>query len=189
MILDGDIDPEWIEAMNTVMDDNKVLTLASNERIPMTTSMRMLLEIEDMRNATPATASRGGCLCINEPDVGYLPYLNQWKDTLKDRIIKKIDPDNALGGKFKTDSENDLLQVIKTQIELCYDSGWFKDTMMVMYLDEIEPAVPIRRMAICQCITAILDAYFFDDKERKNFIELKGADEEKCKNAIAMLFY
>ena len=48
MILDGDIDPEWIEAMNTVMDDNKVLTLASNERIPMTSSMRMLLEIEDM---------------------------------------------------------------------------------------------------------------------------------------------
>lgn len=79
--------------------------------------------------------------------------------------------------------------MIKTQIELCYDSGWFKDTMMVMYLDEIEPTVPIRRMAICQCITAILDAYFFDDKERKNFIELKSTDEEKCKVAIAMIFY
>jgi hypothetical protein len=26
-----------------------------------------------MRNATPATASRGGCLCINEFDIGYLP--------------------------------------------------------------------------------------------------------------------
>ena len=73
MILDGDSDPVWIEAMNTVMDDNKVLTLASNERIPMTASMRMLLDIEDMRNATSATASRGGCLCINEFDIGYLP--------------------------------------------------------------------------------------------------------------------
>jgi len=73
MVLDGDIDPEWIEAMNTVMDDNKVLTLASNERIAMTSSMRMILEIEDMRNATPATASRGGCLCINEVDIGWLP--------------------------------------------------------------------------------------------------------------------
>lgn len=46
MILDGDIDPEWIEAMNTVMDDNKVLTLASNERIAMTGPIRMILEIE-----------------------------------------------------------------------------------------------------------------------------------------------
>ncbi len=43
IVLDGDIDAEWIESMNTVMDDNKMLTLASNERIPLTPSMRLLL--------------------------------------------------------------------------------------------------------------------------------------------------
>jgi dynein heavy chain len=87
MVLDGDIDPNWIEAMNTVLDDNKMLTLESNERIPMTPAMRIMVEVEDMRNATPATASRGGCLCINEIDIGYLPYLNQWKETLLKRAL------------------------------------------------------------------------------------------------------
>ena len=43
IVLDGDIDPMWIESLNTVMDDNKILTLASNERIPMTTDMRYIL--------------------------------------------------------------------------------------------------------------------------------------------------
>lgn len=64
--MDGDIDPEWIESLNTVMDDNKVLTLVSNDRIPLTGSMKLLFEIDNLRNATPATASRAGVLFLNE---------------------------------------------------------------------------------------------------------------------------
>ncbi|EZA54880.1 Dynein beta chain, ciliary [Ooceraea biroi] len=58
IVLDGDIDPMWIESLNTVMDDNKVLTLASNERIALTPAMRLLFEISNLRTATPATVSR-----------------------------------------------------------------------------------------------------------------------------------
>merc|ERR1719199_1341002 len=82
VILDGDIDAEWIESMNTVMDDNKVLTLVSNERIPFTPTMRMLLEIQDMKHASPATVSRGGVLFINETDVGYKPYVESWREKM-----------------------------------------------------------------------------------------------------------
>lgn len=73
IVLDGDIDPEWIESMNTVMDDNKVLTLASNERIPLTKSMRLLLEIDSMAHCSPATVSRGGVIYVNAEDVGWRP--------------------------------------------------------------------------------------------------------------------
>lgn len=49
----------WIESLNTVMDDNKVLTLASNERIALTKEMRLLFEVGHLQSATPATVSRG----------------------------------------------------------------------------------------------------------------------------------
>ena len=78
IVLDGDIDAEWIESMNTVMDDNKMLTLASNERIPLTPPMRLLLEVENMREASPATVSRGGVIFLNDTDVGWAPYIASW---------------------------------------------------------------------------------------------------------------
>jgi len=78
IVLDGDVDPEWIETMNTVMDDNKVLTLVSQERIPLTAAMRLMLEISHLKNATPATVSRGGVLFVNDSDVGWRPYFESW---------------------------------------------------------------------------------------------------------------
>uniref|UniRef100_A0A8B9HNW2 Dynein, axonemal, heavy chain 11 n=1 Tax=Astyanax mexicanus TaxID=7994 RepID=A0A8B9HNW2_ASTMX len=80
VVLDGDIDPMWIESLNTVMDDNKVLTLASNERIPLTASMRLLFEISHLRNSTPATVSRAGILYINLQDLSWNMYVNSWID-------------------------------------------------------------------------------------------------------------
>jgi dynein heavy chain len=81
IVLDGDIDPMWIESLNTVMDDNKILTLASNERIPMTPSMRLLFEISNLRTATPATVSRAGILYINPGDLGWNPLVATWIDS------------------------------------------------------------------------------------------------------------
>ena len=78
VVLDGDIDAIWIESMNTVMDDNKVLTLVSNERIPLSLAMRMVFEINSLKNATPATVSRAGILYINETDIGWHPFMETW---------------------------------------------------------------------------------------------------------------
>ena len=78
VVLDGDIDAVWIESMNTVMDDNKVLTLVSNERVPLSDAMRMVFEINSLKNATPATVSRAGILYINEADIGWRPMVDSW---------------------------------------------------------------------------------------------------------------
>ncbi|KAJ3391292.1 hypothetical protein HDU84_006208 [Entophlyctis sp. JEL0112] len=84
MILDGDIDPNWIESLNTVMDDNKMLTLASNERIPLKPYMRLIFEIGDLKYATPATVSRAGILYLNISDLGWNPYVQSWLDKRED---------------------------------------------------------------------------------------------------------
>ena len=92
VVLDGDIDAVWIESMNTVMDDNKVLTLVSNERIPLSDAMRMVFEIHTLKNATPATVSRAGILYINDTDVGYQPYIDSWLASRANDVEKSYLP-------------------------------------------------------------------------------------------------
>ena len=82
ILLDGDLDANWIESMNSVMDDNRMLTLASNERIPLLPHMRMIFEIRDLKHATPATVSRAGILYIST-DEG-----TQWKSLIRSWISK-----------------------------------------------------------------------------------------------------
>lgn len=52
---------------------SQVLTLASNERVPLTSSMRLVFEISHLRTATPATVSRAGILYVNQQDLGWNP--------------------------------------------------------------------------------------------------------------------
>ena len=83
IVLDGDLDANWIESMNSVMDDNRMLTLASNERIPLKQHMRMLFEIRDLKFATPATVSRAGILYISS-DEG-----SQWRSLVASWVQKQ----------------------------------------------------------------------------------------------------
>ena len=78
LILDGDIDPEWIESLNTVMDENKILTLASGERLPLTPTMRLVFESADMKFASPGTVSRGGVVYMHESHAGWTSYAQTW---------------------------------------------------------------------------------------------------------------
>jgi dynein heavy chain len=64
IILDGDLDPNWIESMNSLMDDNKILTLANNDRLNLPPCMRIVLETADIQHVSPATISRAGVLWV-----------------------------------------------------------------------------------------------------------------------------
>lgn len=60
IICDGDIDPEWVESLNSVLDDNRLLTLPTGERIHFRPNVNFLFETDDLSCASPATISRMG---------------------------------------------------------------------------------------------------------------------------------
>ncbi|XP_061574307.1 dynein axonemal heavy chain 11 [Cololabis saira] len=130
IVLDGDIDPMWTESLNTVMDDNKVLTLASNERVPLTSSMRLVFEISHLRMATPATVSRAGILYVNQQDLGWNPYVASWIDQRQHQterahltiLFEKYVPRclEQMKNRFKTITpitENSLVQTLCTLLD------------------------------------------------------------------------
>ena len=43
IIFDGDVDPEWVENLNSVLDDNKLLTLPNGERLSLPPNVRFVL--------------------------------------------------------------------------------------------------------------------------------------------------
>jgi len=92
LVLDGPVDAIWIENMNTVMDDNRLLTLANNDRIPMLRpNVTLHFEVEDLRNASPATVSRAGIIYVSEADLGYMPYVTSWL-TSRTKDGKDLEP-------------------------------------------------------------------------------------------------
>jgi len=49
---------EWAENLNSVLDDNKVLTLPSGDRLKIPADVRIMMEVDSLQHATLATVSR-----------------------------------------------------------------------------------------------------------------------------------
>lgn len=78
IICDGDVDPEWIEALNSVLDDNKLLTLPSGWRIQFGSNVNFIFETHDLINASPATISRMGIIKFSPEDLPTQSLIEPW---------------------------------------------------------------------------------------------------------------
>ncbi|XP_038213294.1 cytoplasmic dynein 2 heavy chain 1 [Zerene cesonia] len=86
VVCDGDIDPQWIEALNSVLDDNRLLTLPSGWRVQFGHNVNFVFETHSMEHASPATISRMGIILLSEEDSCAEEFLNNW--------IQKADTEN-----------------------------------------------------------------------------------------------
>eukprot|EP01032_Pedospumella_encystans_P010301 gene10301-12053_t len=77
IVFDGDVDPEWAENLNSVLDDNKVLTLPSGDRLKIPNNVRIMMEVDTLKHATLATVSRCGMVWFPEGTVSVDILLNQ----------------------------------------------------------------------------------------------------------------
>lgn len=78
IMFDGDVDAIWIENMNSVMDDNRILTLANGNRIALQRHCILMFEVFDLQYSSPATISRCGMVYVDPKNLGYKPFYSRW---------------------------------------------------------------------------------------------------------------
>ncbi|XP_029699181.1 cytoplasmic dynein 2 heavy chain 1 isoform X3 [Takifugu rubripes] len=99
IICDGDIDPEWIESLNSVLDDNRLLTLPSGERIQFGPNVNFIFESHDLSCASPATISRMGMIFVSDQDTDVNALLNTWVKGQPEQYRENLN--NWLGDYFQ----------------------------------------------------------------------------------------
>ena len=127
IMLDGPVDAVWIENLNTVLDDNKKLCLISGEIVKFTEQMKMMFEVEDLNEASPATVSRCGMVYVSPNKLGWQVLTHSWVEQLPDELkrhgisamyvemIEAIIPEvmDFLFGKNQSSEEDIRIQSLK----------------------------------------------------------------------------
>ena len=104
------LQPEWAENLNSVLDDNKLLTLPSGERLSIPDNVRIILEVDSLAHATPATVSRCGMVWFSEDNITTEMALKHLIGTLEKEDIVG----DGLAQKEVPSAQTEFMNTVKT---------------------------------------------------------------------------
>lgn len=108
---DGDVDPEWVESLNSVLDDNRLLSLPSGWRIQFESNVNFVFETHELTHASPATISRIGIVFVNEEDLNLDQYIHSFCKKLPEDqkyILEPLIGEYLLKGKLLSGNVENL---------------------------------------------------------------------------------
>jgi len=129
--------------------------------------MRLILEVSHLKNATPATVSRGGVLFVNDSDIGWKPFFDSWLAKYKN---KKTGDEIA---------ENAFMLALSTYIN-------------DQFLDDLKHKshiAPVCDMAQISSLTTIIDKLYGDlHSVKAQYDHLKKLREENKEDEIKNIY-
>ncbi|KAK1146072.1 dynein heavy chain [Aspergillus melleus] len=163
IVFDGDVDPEWVENLNSVLDDNKLLTLPNGERLNLPPNVRIMFEVESLKYATLATVSRCGMVWFNDDTVTPSMMISNYVESLKTRTFEDLDDDSAPAGQA----------AIKTQDAQEMVSGIFKHLLQTdgLILKSLEEAKKYNHIMEFTDIRALNTLFSLLNKTCRNVLE------------------
>uniref|UniRef100_F6U200 AAA+ ATPase domain-containing protein n=1 Tax=Monodelphis domestica TaxID=13616 RepID=F6U200_MONDO len=145
IVFDGPVDTIWIENLNTALDDNKTLCLANSERIILTDGIRMIFEVDNLSQASPATITRCAMVYMDPDELGWKPYVMSWLEK-----VSKLLPPHGIAN---------LERLFEKSVE---------EGLLFLRSHNNEQTFYVHSISILINLCRILDSFF-------NFMEKSGA--------------
>ena len=148
IVFDGDVDPIWVENLNSVLDDNKLLTLPNGERLNLPPNVRIMFEVESLKYATLATVSRCGMVWFSDDTVTSSLMIDHQLQMMSNRSFDDIDEDVG-GAPVKAQATQvKVVEVLRSLVE--------RDDFLLKALDQASVYKHIMEFTVAR----VLDSFF-----------------------------
>ncbi|XP_050496495.1 cytoplasmic dynein 2 heavy chain 1 [Bombus huntii] len=125
IILNGDVEPDWAEALNSALDDNRLLTLPNGVGLKLGSGTKFIFETHKLAGASPATVSRLGVVHLGSTSVSSLlvsSRLNALPEAAKELAISHLCPcvDECLKINADVSSASGLMDTTFCHLKSCH---------------------------------------------------------------------